>query len=325
MPVPRWFPWPGRWGAWPVPGWSTRRSPTGGRGRRAGGFPWPPTSPSPSARSPCWAAACPAGLRVFLLTLAVADDIGSVAVLAIFYSSRTVRSPWSQAWWWWSWSGGAPSPVPGLGGCRIGRCRGAVGAAGCGRGGAGAGRRRRRPTGSRSGGGRRSRPGGTTRAPGRSVVGLRGAAAVRGGQRRHHLPRRHAGQPRDDRGVLRVWASPGWSASSAASRWPAGWWCGPGWATCPTACGGGTSPVVRRWPASASPCRCSSPSWRSSSQPHLVAGAELGLFAGSAAAFAVGAAILLWSGRGPSQAPARKMAVPVVGRRATDPLVTAAG
>jgi NhaA family Na+:H+ antiporter len=41
-------------------------------------------------------------------------------------------------------------------------------------------------------------------------------------------------------------------------------------------------------------------------QPHLVAGAELGLFAGSAAAFAVGAAILLWSGRGPSQAPARE-------------------
>ena len=31
----------------------------------------------------------PAGLRVFLLTLAVADDIGSVAVLAVFYSSRT--------------------------------------------------------------------------------------------------------------------------------------------------------------------------------------------------------------------------------------------
>ena len=31
----------------------------------------------------------PAGLRVFLLTLAVADDIGSVVVLAVFYSSRT--------------------------------------------------------------------------------------------------------------------------------------------------------------------------------------------------------------------------------------------
>jgi NhaA family Na+:H+ antiporter len=31
----------------------------------------------------------PTGLRVFLLTLAVADDIGSVAVLAVFYSSRT--------------------------------------------------------------------------------------------------------------------------------------------------------------------------------------------------------------------------------------------
>lgn len=31
----------------------------------------------------------PSGLRVFLLTLAVADDIGSVLVLAIFYSART--------------------------------------------------------------------------------------------------------------------------------------------------------------------------------------------------------------------------------------------
>jgi NhaA family Na+:H+ antiporter len=31
----------------------------------------------------------PSGLRVFLLTLAVADDIGSIAVLAVFYSART--------------------------------------------------------------------------------------------------------------------------------------------------------------------------------------------------------------------------------------------
>ena len=39
-------------------------------------------------------------------------------------------------------------------------------------------------------------------------------------------------------------------------------------------------------------------------QPHLVAAAELGLFAGSAAAFAVGAAILLWSGAGgPNESP----------------------
>ena len=35
----------------------------------------------------------PAGLRVFLLTLAVADDIGSVVVLAVFYSSRTSVLP----------------------------------------------------------------------------------------------------------------------------------------------------------------------------------------------------------------------------------------
>ena len=39
-------------------------------------------------------------------------------------------------------------------------------------------------------------------------------------------------------------------------------------------------------------------------RPHLVAAAELGLFAGSAAAFAVGAAILLWAGGGPSDLPA---------------------
>ena len=35
----------------------------------------------------------PPGLRVFLLTLAVADDIGSVVVLAVFYSSRTSVLP----------------------------------------------------------------------------------------------------------------------------------------------------------------------------------------------------------------------------------------
>jgi NhaA family Na+:H+ antiporter len=35
----------------------------------------------------------PSGLRVFLLTLAVADDIGSVVVLAVFYSSRTQPLP----------------------------------------------------------------------------------------------------------------------------------------------------------------------------------------------------------------------------------------
>jgi Na+:H+ antiporter, NhaA family len=38
-------------------------------------------------------------------------------------------------------------------------------------------------------------------------------------------------------------------------------------------------------------------------RPHLVAAAELGLFAGSAVAFAVGAAVLLWSGPGPGGPP----------------------
>jgi len=35
----------------------------------------------------------PSGLRVFILTLAVADDIGSVLVMAVFYSSRTRPLP----------------------------------------------------------------------------------------------------------------------------------------------------------------------------------------------------------------------------------------
>lgn len=35
----------------------------------------------------------PAGLRVFLLTLAVADDVGSVIVLAVWYSGRTAAIP----------------------------------------------------------------------------------------------------------------------------------------------------------------------------------------------------------------------------------------
>ena len=43
-------------------------------------------------------------------------------------------------------------------------------------------------------------------------------------------------------------------------------------------------------------------------RPHLVSAAELGLFAGSAVAFAVGAAILVWSGPGAAgpSAPARE-------------------
>jgi Na+/H+ antiporter NhaA len=37
-------------------------------------------------------------------------------------------------------------------------------------------------------------------------------------------------------------------------------------------------------------------------RPHLVSAAELGLFAGSAVAFAVGAAVLVWSGPGATAA-----------------------
>ena len=31
---------------------------------------------------------CPPGVRVFLLTLAIVDDIGAVTVIAVFYSTR---------------------------------------------------------------------------------------------------------------------------------------------------------------------------------------------------------------------------------------------
>ena len=100
-PAPPWSRWPAPSAAWPVPAWSTRLVNHGGPGaRRAGASPWPPTSPSPSGRWRCSAAGCRPGLRVFLLTLAVADDIGSVVVLAVFYSSRTSHRPWSGPGRW---------------------------------------------------------------------------------------------------------------------------------------------------------------------------------------------------------------------------------
>ena len=46
-----------------------------------------------SAYSPSSGDACPAGLRVFLLTLAIADDIGGIAIIAVFYTDD-LSLPW---------------------------------------------------------------------------------------------------------------------------------------------------------------------------------------------------------------------------------------
>ena len=48
---------------------------------------WPPTSRSRSACSRCSAPRVPSSLKVFLLTLAIVDDIGAIVVIALFYSS----------------------------------------------------------------------------------------------------------------------------------------------------------------------------------------------------------------------------------------------
>ena len=52
---------------------------------------------------------CPPGVRVFLLTLAIVDDIGAVAVIAAFYSSGVdlvaLAGRRRCSGWWWSASG----------------------------------------------------------------------------------------------------------------------------------------------------------------------------------------------------------------------------
>ena len=59
---------------------SAATGPTGGASR------WPPTSPSPSASWPCSGRGCPPSLKLFLLTLAIVDDIGAIVVIAVFYA-----------------------------------------------------------------------------------------------------------------------------------------------------------------------------------------------------------------------------------------------
>jgi NhaA family Na+:H+ antiporter len=49
----------------------------------------------------------PASLKVFLLTLAVVDDLGSVAVVAVFYGGLGSARPWPG----WPWACSSPSAV----------------------------------------------------------------------------------------------------------------------------------------------------------------------------------------------------------------------
>ena len=44
----------------------------------------------------------PLAAKVFLLTLAVADDIGAIVVIAVFYTGRWPGAGWRRPWSAWA-------------------------------------------------------------------------------------------------------------------------------------------------------------------------------------------------------------------------------
>ena len=203
----------------------------------------------------------PPGLRLLLLTLAVADDIGSVAVLAVFYSARTrPRRPWSGAAAGRGRPGGSPAAAPPrrgwpflLGGVGLWVLLAAGGVEPALAGvvvGLLVPARRRAATGSRPSASSarwpRSRRSWCSRS---SRWPMPGSPSTRG-----------CCPPPGAASVFFGVAWPGWSASWWASRWPVWWWCASASGRLPEGCGGATWPAGPPWPASASRCRCSSPS-----------------------------------------------------------------